>query len=177
MRMNCRQKYGKITEHLDDDRDFSDVLDACKQQLQRSLSTVTVNSMCCMPGLRFWKLGRSTMWRLCARWFLEPNSNGNVKTRIARESREWSSRNHTSYLWRDPSWSWQSLYRTSHHKTASWRDHSGFTCLQRLRQDFRCSRVRNCDTPIDITVLKFMCSDLGHGAALPDTIQKKYPYS
>ena len=49
----------------------------------------------CMPGLRVWKLGSSTIW-----WFLctifvkqirfrERNSDGIIKTRVAQESREW----------------------------------------------------------------------------------------
>ena len=36
--------YFKITVRLDDKRDFSDVLNARKQQLERSLSTVSVIS-------------------------------------------------------------------------------------------------------------------------------------
>ena len=36
--------YFKITVRLDDERDFSDVLNARKQQLERSLSTVSVIS-------------------------------------------------------------------------------------------------------------------------------------
>ena len=39
----------KIIVHLDDDRDFSDVLNAHKQQLQRSLSTVSVISWAASP--------------------------------------------------------------------------------------------------------------------------------
>ena len=39
----------KITVRLDDGRDFSDVLDARKQQLERSLSTVSVISWAACP--------------------------------------------------------------------------------------------------------------------------------
>ena len=39
----------KITVHLDDERDFSDVLDASKQQMERTLSTVSVISWAVCP--------------------------------------------------------------------------------------------------------------------------------
>ena len=39
----------KITVRLDDGRDFSDVLDARKQQLESSLSTVSVISWAACP--------------------------------------------------------------------------------------------------------------------------------
>ena len=85
--------------------------------------------MGCMPWLRFWKFGRSTIWRLCAWWFLKSNLNGIIKTHVARQSCEWLNWNHTSDLW-DSSRSWQWLYQTSHHKKVSLRDHSGFNRLQ-----------------------------------------------
>ena len=39
----------KIIVHLDDDRDFTDVFDVRKQQLERSLSTVSVISWAACP--------------------------------------------------------------------------------------------------------------------------------
>ena len=55
----------KIIVRLDDDRDFSDVLNARKQQLERSLSTVSVISWAAMPlhprnqSLNIWELEES----------------------------------------------------------------------------------------------------------------------
>ena len=72
--------------------------------------------MGCMPGLRFWKIRCSTIWRLCAWWFLKSNLNWIVKTCVAWESLEWCNWNHTSYLWRDSSLLWQWLYLRFHHK-------------------------------------------------------------
>ena len=56
----------KITVRLDDDRDFSDVFDARKQQLESSLSTVSVISWVACPDSGSENSGRSTIWKaLC----------------------------------------------------------------------------------------------------------------
>ena len=105
-----------------------------------------------MPGLRFWKLGCSTIWSFCACWFLKSNLNGIVKMRVARESSEWHNWNHTSYLWRDSSRSWQWLYLTSHHKKVTWRDHrhsaTRLQCKKKLRKDL--------DSKLKRTVILFL---------------------
>ena len=118
---HCHEHVFKITGHLDDDRDFSDVLDAQAAAGEQPFYCLS-NFLGCMPGIRVWTIGSSKNWRFCAQWFFEPNSTGMFETYVAWETLEWHWRNYTTCLLGDSSLQRQCLHIT-------WIEHAGYSCL------------------------------------------------
>ena len=86
-----------VIVRLDDDRDFSDVLNARKQQLERSLSTVSVISWAASPKSESEHLGARRIEGFVHDG-TEPNSTGMLETCNAGETEVWHRRNYTSCL-------------------------------------------------------------------------------